>query len=920
MNTFLQELCNWLDDDRLGKKVLFVRNRTTGNQLLRMAANHGVPAVNCITVPVRAYMNQLAEGKLVARGLQRIDSITAAVALQRIMEEVGGNAFTTMGQVEMTTAALMLPQLEELEENGIDSAQLSAVGQPLLGQVWEAYLAWKKENGYVLEADLPGIISVPSSVRYAILSDVPVTGIEQDFLETIPAGRLTLISVGVPVGMKPVRNAVFSADAAGADASSVAASLASTYARIHCIDCQDIGTEIRAAFQHLLENRIPAENAVFVCPDEQYARRAVSEGKLLGIHVDSAFGKPASMTSGALLIRCLLEFAASDYDAETLTPALISGTMGAYDENKKLQVYGQMMLRIFRDKGVGWGKERWERLCADPEDRPSLAGQSVFAWVSFFEAPARPVRDVAGELLDLIRGSLRLGEEYEMYLRIVDEISRIYPGQMKGAEYLSLVEEIASSLRVSPHPTDLPGHVYCCGYESILSVDRPVFVFLGMSWDAFNRLTPEFPLLHDDEKAALSPRLALAGDRAYGRQYAVREFLQNRLDATVIFSRARTDYIGGEGVMAAGIFDDAAAAHLEYRVRNEKTGKDEICVPQVNILGHRALTESDVRMRCGYEPRVLDFEMDEGRAVGWKEDFDSRVWSATMLETAASCPRRFVFKTQMGISEERPSALERYGSSWLDSLSRGNLVHEVLEGYFREVMPRRDAVDEALLERLIREKKEKYLLSVPVPVNIRDIEPEVAKIRKITRQVIAQHAADASRETVGVEIDFGGNRDLSLTFGEFTVLLNGRIDRVDRVADGVEIIDYKTGKPYNFRKKSDEKLQYYLYTLAWEKLHPDMPVVRATYALLDALGELRPIVIEMTPEVREKMYGKVTELLRMLSSPSSAITRVTELQGEDGEFRECDDYCPYSDFCWGPIGRMLGDEPAEDETDEDEDV
>ena len=46
MDGFLEELCTWLNRDRIGRKVLFTRNLTTGRQLLRMAAAHGTPAVN----------------------------------------------------------------------------------------------------------------------------------------------------------------------------------------------------------------------------------------------------------------------------------------------------------------------------------------------------------------------------------------------------------------------------------------------------------------------------------------------------------------------------------------------------------------------------------------------------------------------------------------------------------------------------------------------------------------------------------------------------------------------------------------------------------------------------------------------------------------------------------------------------------
>ena len=69
MNAFLQQLCDWLSTDRLSKKVLFIRNIAVGNQLLRMAANHGSPTVNVSTMPVRAYINQLLEAELVRLGL-----------------------------------------------------------------------------------------------------------------------------------------------------------------------------------------------------------------------------------------------------------------------------------------------------------------------------------------------------------------------------------------------------------------------------------------------------------------------------------------------------------------------------------------------------------------------------------------------------------------------------------------------------------------------------------------------------------------------------------------------------------------------------------------------------------------------------------------------------------------------------------
>lgn len=906
MNQFLQELCAWLNSDRLGKKVLFVRNIATGNQLLRMAANHGTPAVNVQAVPVQSYMNQLAEGELVKRDLMKIDSVTASIALQGIMRDVGGDTFTTMGKVELTTASRMLPQLEELEANGLVPADLERVGQQLLSKVWDAFLSWKKENHYVLESELTNLLPAVENAGFAILSNVSLTKTEQDFLSQIPSDRLTVIHMAVPAGETVPRNAAFSGEPIEEE---------EPFARVSCVECQDIGTEVRAAFQYLIENRIAGENAVLVCPDDRYGMRAEEEGKLLGIPVDSAFGKPASMTGTALMIRCLLDWAVSDYDVESLTPALISGSMAVYDENKKLVIYGQEMLRTFRKEAVGWSRKRWEQIAASDQERYALAGQSVLKWVMFFESAPRPVRLVASELVELLNGSVRRGIENEVYLNIVDEMSRIYPGNMTGREFLELVQEIADSLRVNSHPTDMPGRVYCCSYENAMYVDRKQFIMLGMSWDAFNKLGDEFPLLHDEEKAMLSLRLRLVSDRAAEKRYAVRELLMNRPDASVIFSRARSGFVGGEDIMAASIFDDAAA---KYAVTDPESGKTILQVPQVNILGRKALTESDVRLKEGYLPRVLDFEMDEGRLELWKEESDELNWSATRMEGALSCPRKFVFQVLMGIDEENPAALERFGQKWLDSLSRGNLVHEVLDAYFRQTLPRLEQPDEELLGRLVDEKIDAYKRRVPMPDNLTDVTAEVAAIRKIVSQVAGRHAADNERKTVGTEISFGEDEPVLLSFGPFTIKLRGRIDRVDQVADGYEVIDYKTGNPYYFRRDFADKLQYYLYTLAWEKLHPDKKIVRASYDLLDGPGGSEQVVVEMTDDLRTQMYDRVTMLLDLLSRPEDAILPAYLTQTPDGEQRECSEYCIFHDLCYGVIGRMLGDAGPEELPEEEE--
>lgn len=884
MNGFLSELCAWLERDRFGKKVLLCRSVETGNQLLRMAAAHGTPAVNVQIASVQGYMIQMAEPVLMARQLQRMDHITASIALQKIMGTVG-DAFTTLGKVELTTAESVLPQLNELERNQVTPDQLEAVGEPLLAGVWREYMGWKQDNGYASDLQTLEAAVVPEHVSYALLSNLQLSQIEQQFIHRIPNERLTIIHVQTPKSDPIPRNAVNqSPEPCEQDVPMP-----------RCFDCQDIGTEIRWALQHLVEDNIPAEDAVIVCPDDAYGLRVEEEGKLLGITVDSVFGMPATMTKTALLIRCILDWAEKNYDVEALRPALVSGAMALYNDKRERVMLGQEMLRIFRRRNVGWGAERWAQLAKSEKDRYALAGRMMDAWVRFFEAGDRSVREIAQQLTDLLNRCMLRGVENDFYLNIVDEVSRIYGGTMDAHQYLSIVEAIASTHKIDSQTTETPGHVFCCHYEDALYVDRTHFIMLGMSWDAFNKLSREFPLLHDVEKEILSPSLRMVADGALERRYAVRELLVNREEASVVFSWARMDHVGGEDIMAASIFDDAAKQYPDAKV------------PQINILDRAPLTKLDVHIKSGFDIAADDLIMDEGREEKWKKAFDERVWSVTLLEKAYDCPRKYTLSEQMGVTEEQPQPLEQYAQAWLGAADRGSIIHEVLEQYFSETAPRVDTADEPLLRKLVQDSVAKYKARIPIPSNLKDITSEVNSIIDVVIEEAKAHANDSNRRTMGTEISFGGEEPLDLTFGPYTIHMKGRIDRVDQVEDGYEVIDYKSGRPRSFRRDFDIKLQYYLYTLAWEKLHPDQPIRRATYDLVDGIGGVEKMTVEMTDAVREEMGQKVTELLDLLADPVSAVISRQEMWGDDFT---CPDYCPFIAIC-DRIGFPKQDEPGE---------
>ena len=94
----------------------------------------------------------------------------------------------------------------------------------------------------------------------------------------------------------------------------------------------------------------------------------------------------------------------------------------------------------------------------------------------------------------------------------------------------------------------------------------------------------------------------------------------------------------------------------------------------------------------------------------------------------------------------------------------------------------------------------------------REIEDVQHAIRNIVFEAAQMHANDRNRQTIGTEVSFGSDKPILLSFGDYQIMLAGRIDRVDQIGIEYEIIDYKTGRPFSFRRDIKSKLQYYLYS------------------------------------------------------------------------------------------------------------
>ncbi len=202
--------------------------------------------------------------------------------------------------------------------------------------------------------------------------------------------------------------------------------------------------------------------------------------------------------------------------------------------------------------------------------------------------------------------------------------------------------------------------------------------------------------------------------------------------------------------------------------------------------------------------------------------------SASAIEAYATCPMKFALQKRWRLPEE-PSAALQYGAAmhtalkdFYEAASRGvdRTADETVEIFLREFEQAK--IDEDLQRKLYERQGEEQL-----------------------RQFIALRALEPKPQVLCTE--------KAIRFPIEDVVINGRIDRIDRLeGGGVLVLDYKTGAPRN-TLDAVNSIQLGLYWLAAE-LDGHRVERAAFYNLEDNTTD------ETESVKKEKIYDKVIEV------------------------------------------------------------
>lgn len=566
---------------------------------------------------------------------------------------------------------------------------------------------------------------------------------------------------------------------------------------------------------------------------------------------------------------------------------------------------GPGLLRFLRKNHVGYQLPRYfdcltragEALA--PDGSEAELRTALERWTGFFQ-----------EIEGLFDRSTGAGDGLARLKSFLLEYYVKFGPELRAPEYAALISALEGMLALSPDgpfrvllpalldgaartpcrsapPRD--GAVHAAPLSRGVFLDRPYTYILGLERDALTAPGRESPLLRNEERRALG--LPLSGAGAELPLYHL----------GTVLAAAR-----GEVTLSYSCFDTekllaTPPSPVYERLRNG--------APPA-LFGYRrpvSLTGADLWLEGGARPAP-----SPGAGTADREELTDFRFSASSLELAMECPRRFYFQYLLGVPQEEKTELT--GRTWLPANAFGSLVHETLEDYFSQLIRTKTPPDFAPLWSA-RLETYRRLWPCANPA----LEEREARRAEDTVKSALRHfeKAQTGSTPLAAELTFGRETETPQPFGmpeDFNLRLDrdlsfrftGSVDRLDRLpSGGLRVLDYKTGSASRFYQRFEEKLQYYLYAASVRQLL-GQPVERAEYLFLTAAG-VRTLGVD-DPGQQPACLARLKVLMELLRGGGAAgcalpVWRDGQpvCEADDPErqkrLRGCVHLCPYAELC-----------------------
>lgn len=367
--------------------------------------------------------------------------------------------------------------------------------------------------------------------------------------------------------------------------------------------------------------------------------------------------------------------------------------------------------------------------------------------------------------------------------------------------------------------------------------------------------------------------------------YYFHRLLQRASDITIMYNNSTAD--GKTGEMSRFMQQILVESGHEIKTKRLLAGQD--------LISHSPKP-------IDKDKRVMDLllaRFDKGRN---DRRNDEPLLTPTAINKYMRCQLLFFYNYVCGLKE-----LEDLDEENMQNRLFGNIFHEAAESIYRNIMGKgqhisKEAIESILkhgdvIERAVDEAFAKEMFKAEKQSKQR---PEYNGFQLISREVVVAYirrllevdASLAPFDILGLEICVSEEMDVKVDQHHFTTTIGGRIDRLDKIDDGMErirVVDYKTGREPQgsiktvesifsadgLKNHSDYYLQTFLYALlvSWHNsVNPKgLPVSPALLFIRNASGkdydptlclDKEPLrdIREIDKDFKEKLTDKVDEI------------------------------------------------------------
>lgn len=334
-----------------------------------------------------------------------------------------------------------------------------------------------------------------------------------------------------------------------------------------------------------------------------------------------------------------------------------------------------------------------------------------------------------------------------------------------------------------------------------------------------------------------------------------------------------------------------------------------------NSIFENKFKKIQTKIQSDYNRSLKDFDEYSGILTGnqniikeLEENHKEKVYSSSYLERYTNCPFSFLLGRILKIDEYAEASKE------YDPIIIGNIYHSVLKDFYTKYT---DEIKQSVIENIIfeLEDKKEYLLELVLKHGLEyelDLSTKSKELltKNIKSKIYSFIEVDMERIQTHklipyeFEKDFGYKNKVAIYEEGKELLLNGKLDRIDKTLDEKSIVmDYKSGSPDNSNLKSmmdGISLQMPIYLLSQKENNP----VAALYGVINQ-SEFRVVVgvLGETSIINNRHSGKLesVEDLNKLNKNTEKVIFNIERKILKGKFpvdpNNCPDYCPYKEIC-----------------------